>query len=141
MLEAIVKALNARRDIQSWSLRHISTCDSQLYAVPTTVESRRSVVNERYVVSVLRQTDGPDGTLTCGSSSATLLPGDNIEATLDIAALMAGMVHNPPYSIPARQIFLMWRWQIPASKKTPEQRLMRSWRGSKPPPNSIRRCV
>src|SRR5258707_9067072 len=100
MLEAIVKALNARRDLQAWSLRHITACDSQLYAVPKTVESRRSVVNERYVVNVLRQTDGADGTPTCGSSSATLLPGDNIDAALDIAALMAGMVHNPPYSIP-----------------------------------------
>src|SRR5450432_1918214 len=100
MLDAITKALNARRDLQDWSLRHITTRDSQLYAVPTTVESRRSVVNERYIVNVLRQNQGADGVLTCGSSNATLLPGDNIDAALDIAALMAGMVHNSPYSLP-----------------------------------------
>src|SRR5258708_39610816 len=105
MLEAIVKALHALRDPQAWSLRHFTACDSQLYAVPKTVESRRSVVNERYVVNVLRQTDGADGTPTCGSSSATLLPGDNIDAALDIAALMAGIGYNPPFLIPGPASF------------------------------------
>ena len=101
MLDDILNALRARADLQGWTVRHITVRGAQLYAVPTTVEARRVVASERYVVDVLRHTPGPNGEPTCGSGNATLLPGDDIGKALDAAALMAGLVHNPLYTIPA----------------------------------------
>lgn len=100
MLEAIVSALNTRIDLAGWSVRHITTRGAQLYAVLTSVESRRSVSSERFVVEVFRTTAGPDGKPSMGSGNTTLLPGAEINPALDEAALMAGLVHNPPYSLP-----------------------------------------
>jgi PmbA protein len=73
--------------------------EAQLYALPDAVESRRSALSEHYVAEVLRQTTGPDGRVTCGSGNTTLLPGDDIGTAIDAAVLMAGLVHNQPYSV------------------------------------------
>ncbi len=101
MLDAIIAALQARADLTDWSVRQITTGGVQLYAIPGgTIEARRQVSAERFVVEVLRQTENPDGSATSGSGNATLLPGDDIDAALDAAALMAGLVHNQPHSIP-----------------------------------------
>ena len=100
MLGEIVAAVRARSDLQDWSVRRITTRGVQLYAVPTAVEARRSVTSERYVVEVFRHTAGSDGAMTMGSGNVTLLPGDDIDAALDAAALTAGLVHNPMHSIP-----------------------------------------
>jgi PmbA protein len=101
MLNDIVGALQARTDLKAWSVRHIVNRGAQVYAVPAAVEARRAVGSERYVVDVLRHTPGPDGAPACGSGNATLLPGDDIARALDTASLMAGLVHNPLYTIPA----------------------------------------
>ncbi len=101
LLNAILRALRDRDDLDAWSLRRITSRGAQLYAVPAGVETRRDVAQERFVVDVLRQTAGPDGAPSCGTGNATLLPGDDIEAALDAASLMAGLVHNPPHTIPA----------------------------------------
>jgi predicted Zn-dependent protease len=101
MFQAIIHALHLRTDLAAWTLRHITSRGAQLYAVPRGVEARRSVTSERYLVDVLRQTTGPDGAPTCGTGNTTLLPGDDIPAALDAASLMAGLVHNPPHTIPA----------------------------------------
>ena len=71
--------------------------------MPSRRVSRRGahVAGERYVVDLLRHTPGPDGSMTCGTGNATLLPGQNIQAALDTASLMAGLVHNPLHTIPA----------------------------------------
>jgi predicted Zn-dependent protease len=100
MLERIAAALRARADIQGWSARQISSRQVQLYAVPDAVEARRAMSSERYVIQVLRQTGGPDAA-RCGDGNATLLPGDDIDAAIDAAALMAGLVQNQPYALPA----------------------------------------
>jgi predicted Zn-dependent protease len=100
MLERIVAALRARADIQGWSARQVRSRAVQLYAVPEAVEARRATSSERYVIQVLRHT-GTLGAAACGSGNATLLPGDNIDAAINSAALMAGLVQNQPYALPA----------------------------------------
>ena len=99
MLERIVAALRARADIHAWSARMIRSRAVQLYAVPDAVEARRATASERYVIQVLRQTGGQDAA-RCGGGNATLLPGDNIDAAINAAALMAGLVRNQPYTLP-----------------------------------------
>jgi predicted Zn-dependent protease len=101
MLEAILRALRGRDDLAAWSLRHITRREAQLYAVPAGVEARRDVTDERFMADVLREAPGPDGAPSCGAGNATLLPGDDIGAALDAASLMAGLAHNPVYTIPA----------------------------------------
>jgi predicted Zn-dependent protease len=100
MLERIVAALRARADIQGWSARLVRSHAVQLYAVPDAVEARRATSSERYVIQVLRQTGGPDAA-SCGGGNATLLPGDDIDAAINAAALMAGLVQNQPYDLTA----------------------------------------
>src|SRR5438045_7005588 len=100
MLDRIVAALRARADIQGWSARLVNSRAVQLYAVPDAVEARRATASERYVIQVLRQTGYSDAA-KCGSAQATLLPGDDIDAAIDAAALMAGLVQNQPYTLPA----------------------------------------
>ena len=99
MLERIVAALRARADIQGWSARLIQSRAVQLYAVPDAVEARRATASERYIIQVLRQTGYSDAA-KCGSAHVTLLPGDDIDAAIDAAALMAGLVQNQPYTLP-----------------------------------------
>ncbi len=99
MLERIVAALRARADIQGWSARMVSSREVQLYAIPDGVEARRATASERYVIQVLRETGGPD-TAKRGGGNATLLPGDDIDAAINAAALMAGLVQNQPYELP-----------------------------------------
>ncbi|HJZ47195.1 MAG TPA: metallopeptidase TldD-related protein [Roseiflexaceae bacterium] len=100
MLERIVAALQARADLAGWSAREIRSRQVQLYAVPNAIEARRAAMSERYVIQILRQTGGSDGSARCGDGSATLLPGDDIEAAIDTAALTAGLVQNQPYGLP-----------------------------------------
>ena len=100
MLQAITKSLRARSDLKAWSVSHIKTESAQQYDLRDSVESRRGVANERYVVCVLRETPGADGAPSCGASSVTILPGGNIASALDSAALMAGLAHNQPYDFP-----------------------------------------
>jgi len=100
MLEAILSALKARTDLTGWGVQHITTREAQLYAVLAGVESRRSVTSERYVVEVFRTTAGPEDKPSMGSGNATLLPGAEIDPALDEAVLMAGLMHNPPHTLP-----------------------------------------
>lgn len=99
MLEQITAALSARDNLAAWSVRHVQSREVQLYAVPSAVKSRRVTSGERYLVQVLRRSAGPDGAEACGSGNATLLPGDDIGAAIDAAALMAGLVRNCPHTI------------------------------------------
>src|SRR6476619_3315321 len=100
MLERVVAALRARADIHGWSARLVRSRQVQLYAVPDTVEARRVTPSERYVIQVLRQTVELD-VARSGGGNATLLPGDDIDAAINAAALMAGLVQNQPYTLPA----------------------------------------
>ena len=100
MLHEIVNALKERRDLAGWTLRHLITRGAQVYAVPHQIESQRAVGVERYRIDVLRQTSGPDGTPRIGSGDTTLLPGGDVGAAIEKAALVAGLVANPVHTVP-----------------------------------------
>lgn len=101
MLNKIVNALKDRTDLSGWTVRHLITRGAQVYAVPNQIESQRAVEVERYKIDVLRQTSGPDGEPRMGSGDATLLPGGDVQAAIEQAALVAGLVSNPVHTIPA----------------------------------------
>ena len=100
MLKRITDTLHKRKDLKGWTVRHLVSREAQLYGVPATLESRRLVSHECFVVDVLRETPGPDGSPTCGAGKVTLRSGDDIAAGIDTAAQAAGLTHNPPYSLP-----------------------------------------
>jgi PmbA protein len=100
MLDTLLAALQQRPDLQAWSVKHIVQHGAQLYAIAQQVEAQREVDQEYYVIDVLRDTNEAD-TPSCGTATITLLPGAAIAGAIDEAALMAGLVHNPPHTIPA----------------------------------------
>jgi PmbA protein len=101
MLDKIVAALKSRSDLAGWTVRHITSQGAQVYAVPTEIEARRSVSDEKYKIDVLRNTKAVDGSAAMGAGDATLLPGGDIDKAIETAAAVAGLVANPPYSLPA----------------------------------------
>jgi PmbA protein len=101
MLDQIVSALKGRSDLVGWTVRHLRSHGAQVYAVPKGIESERLVNVERYQIEVLRQTTDPTGKEAVGSGDATLLPGGDMQAAIDQAVLMAGLVANPVHSLPA----------------------------------------
>jgi predicted Zn-dependent protease len=101
MLHEIVKALKEHSDLAGWTVRHLITRGAQVYAVPNQIESQRAVDVERYKIDVFRQTSAPDGAQAMGSGDATLLPGGNIQAAIEKAVLVAGLVANPVHNLPA----------------------------------------
>ncbi len=100
MLDKIIAELNARNDLAGWTVRHIITRGAQVYAVPSGIEAEREVSDEKYRIDVLRNTKAADGSAAMGSGPATLLPGGDIRAAIDEAALVAGLVANPPHGMP-----------------------------------------
>ncbi len=100
MLNKIVDALKARKEITAWTVRHLTSRGAQVYAVPGQIESQRTVDSESYKVDVLCNTTSPDGSPAVGSGDVTLLPDDDINAGIDKAALVASLVANPVHSIP-----------------------------------------
>src|SRR5258708_39883597 len=97
MFDQIIDALCKRSDFSAWSIRHIQTRGTQLYAVPKAVESRREVVDENYIVTAYRQTHRPDETHTQAlcRRRLTLLPSADTAAMLDAFSLMAGLASHP----------------------------------------------
>ena len=112
MLDSILAALHQRHDLQAWSVGHVVEHGAQLYAIAQQVEARREVAREYFVIEVLRDTSSADST-ACGTASITLLPGDAIERAIDEAALMAGLVHNPPHPFRRRPRCPACRWPMP----------------------------
>lgn len=100
MLTKIIDALNARKDISAWTVRHITEREAQVYAVPKEIESQRTVESENYRIDVLCNTKAPDGSPAVGTGDVTLLSGDDINGGIDRAALVASLVANPVHSIP-----------------------------------------
>ena len=105
MLNKIIDALNARKDISAWTVRHIASQEVQMYAVPRQLESQRSVGSESYKIDVLRETKTDDGSPAVGSGDVTILPDDDINSAIDQAALVASLVANPVHSIPGPGTF------------------------------------
>jgi PmbA protein len=100
MLDSILAALNKRHDLQAWSVRHVAQRGAQLYAIGAQVEARREVEHESFSIDVLRATGTADAP-ACGTATVTVLPGADVDRPIDEAALMAGLVRNPPHTIPA----------------------------------------
>jgi PmbA protein len=101
MLNQITEALQKRKDLAGWTVRHVRTYGAQIYAVPQGIESQRAVDGERYLIDLLRNTSTAEGALAVGSGDVSLLPGDDIEHAIDQATLVAGLVSNPVYGLPA----------------------------------------
>ena len=101
MLNKIIDALNKRSDFAGWTVRHVTSRGTQVYAVPDKTEAQRAVGIEQYQIDVLRRTSDPDGKEAVGSGNATLLPGGDIESAIENAELTAGLVANPVHTIPA----------------------------------------
>ena len=102
MLDTIVQALQARSDLKAWSVQQINTRSKQQYEMPGVTEALREATGEQYKVTVLRETPDAEGKPSCGEGVVTLLPGDDPVPALNEAALIAGMVHNPPYNFPGK---------------------------------------
>jgi PmbA protein len=100
MLNEIVKALNGRADLAGWTVKEIRSRGAQLYAVPQAVEADRLVDSEKYKVNLYCAGRAADGSETMGSGEVTILPGGDIGSALNQAALVAGLVANPVYSLP-----------------------------------------
>jgi predicted Zn-dependent protease len=105
MLTQIVEALEKRNDLAGWTVRHVRTSAAQMYAVPQGIESQRAVDGERYLIDVLCNTSSADGSSAVGSGNASLLPGDDIEAAINQAILVAGLVSNPIHGLPGPAAF------------------------------------
>jgi predicted Zn-dependent protease len=101
MLDKIVQALKARSELTGWSVRHLITREAQVYLVGQKMEAQRTVADERYRIEVFRQTTGPDGTPGMGVGEISLLPDGDVQASIDKASLVAGLVCNPMHSLPA----------------------------------------
>lgn len=99
MFDQISAALRARSSLRGWSVKHTHQRGWQLYAVPGGVEAVRETSQDTYKIEVLIDTGTADQP-ACGEASVTVLPGDDIDHTIDEALLMASLVHNPLYDLP-----------------------------------------
>ena len=105
MLTEITEALKMHTDLAGWTVRHVRTSGAQVYAVPQGIESQRAVDGERYLVDLLRNTATADGSPAVGSGNVSLLPADDIDAAIDQASLVAGLVANPVHGLPGPAAF------------------------------------
>ncbi len=100
MLDRIVTALKAHKDLAGWSVRHIASQGAQLYLVGEQVEARRAVDEEKFKIEVLRRTKTAGGERAMGTGEVTVLPGGDIADAIAQAALVAGLVANPMHELP-----------------------------------------
>ena len=101
MIKKIIAALNARKELVGWSLRHIVTREAQVYLIGQKVEAQRLAGEERFRIEVFRHNTGPDGAPGMGSGEITLLSNGDVESAIDKASLVAGLVTNPVHTLPA----------------------------------------
>lgn len=101
MLKKITGALNKRSDLAGWTVRHLITRGTQVYAVPKETEAQRDVSIEQYKIDILRQTSDREGKEGIGSGNVTVLPGGDVESAIERAVLTAGLVANPVHTLPA----------------------------------------
>jgi predicted Zn-dependent protease len=95
MMDKIIAALKARKELVGWSVRHTVTREAQVYLIGKQVEAERLAGEENFRVEVFRQNEGG-----MGAGENTFLPGGDIQAAIDKAALVAGMVVNPVHTLP-----------------------------------------
>ena len=97
----LTDALARHPRISDWTARRQRGHSVQLYLVGGAVENLRRVEREAYEVEIFNdhQADGAPsrGSATLPLSRADL---DRLDTLLDDGALMASLVHNPPWSLP-----------------------------------------
>jgi predicted Zn-dependent protease len=101
MLGKIQKALIDNAAIKSWIIRHETTHGFQQYELKTSTESQREITFELYTVDVLCDSKNGEGKPGSGLGTVSILPGADINSTLDKAVLTAQLVHNEPYDFAA----------------------------------------
>jgi predicted Zn-dependent protease len=101
MDQRLIDALSRHRGIHDWTARRQLGHSVQLYLVAGAIENVRHVEREAYEVEVFNDhlADGSPrrGSATLPMSRADL---DRLDDVLDDGALMASLVHNPPWSLP-----------------------------------------
>jgi PmbA protein len=101
MLQKIIEALQARDELSGWSVRHNVTREAQVYLIGRKMESQRLTGEENFRIEVFRRKTDADGNVGMGAGEVTLLPDGNVADAIDTASLVAGLVSNPVYSLPA----------------------------------------
>ena len=98
----LTDALSRHPQINDWTVRRQRGHSVQIYLVGGAVENLRQVEREAYEVEVFNDHQA-DGTPRRGSATLPLSRADldRLDSLLDDGALMASLVHSPPWSLPA----------------------------------------
>jgi len=96
-LDRIQQALEAHPGVQDWTLRETQQDSTQLYLIKTEPEAVRLAHTMRYDLDIYHDHDGGRG-----AAGISLQPGELglLAARLDEAVYLAGLTHNPPYTLP-----------------------------------------
>ena len=97
MLGKIQQALEKNASIKAWIIRHDIVRESQQYDLKDRIESYRDVSSELFTVDVLCDSEDSEGKTSSGLGTVSILPGGEIDSTLEKAVLTAQLVHNEPY--------------------------------------------
>jgi predicted Zn-dependent protease len=103
MLQPIITQLRKHPAIHDWQVEINRTRSHQRFLVGEEVESVRTLETVRAQVSIYNDHPSPQGNAARGEASFVVLPQDGpsaIASKLDDAVFMAGLVSNPPFSLP-----------------------------------------
>jgi PmbA protein len=103
MLEMLCRQLKSNPAVHDWQVEVSRKNSHQLFLVGERVENERTVETVRAQVRVYNDHPSPDGQTGRGDASFIVLPQDGESAIahkLDEAVSMAGLVSNPPFSLP-----------------------------------------
>ncbi|HMA35546.1 MAG TPA: hypothetical protein VKY74_13855, partial [Chloroflexia bacterium] len=97
MLDAIQQVLESHPEVHDWTAQATHQDSTQLYLIGAEPEAHRRTHTARYDLTIFRDHDGARG-----EANISLQPGDiaRLPARLDEAVYLAGMSHNPPFSLP-----------------------------------------
>ncbi|HDD55268.1 MAG TPA: hypothetical protein ENG59_03390 [Chloroflexi bacterium] len=125
MISRIRKALENQPAIKAWIIRQEISRSFQQYDLKDRSEAVREVDTEIYTVDVLCDSEDSEGKISSGLGTVSILPGGDIESTLEKAILTAQLVHNEPYDFAAPAAIPEIELADPAYQKDPEKELGR----------------
>jgi predicted Zn-dependent protease len=98
----LLDALGRHPAVHDWTVRRQRGRSAQIYLVGNVVENVRQVEREAYEVEVFNDHTA-DGEPVRGSATVPMSRDDldRLADVLDTASVMASLVHNPPWSLPA----------------------------------------
>jgi predicted Zn-dependent protease len=101
MDQRLTDALSRHPQIHDWTARLHRGRSVQIYLVGGVVENLRQVERESYEVEIFND-HAADGTPRRGAATLPLSRADldRLDEVLDDGALMASLVHNPPWTLP-----------------------------------------